>query len=407
MTTTKTLAVIFVATALAAGGSLEALGGGAGCSTGATAASYEQTLERAKTAGLPALIKVGAEWCTACQAFEKATDTAGSFDDGIAKHAVLLAVDGEKGEGAEIAKKYKVYGYPTFLLLNANGETLDRWVGYKDEGDFMSVLDGAAKDPVTVAERIARFEKNPSERDAQKIGDLRQADGLHAEACAYYRRAAQLNPSSEAHYTTMIFGAVAMGHKHALYSNDELKSQADAVFASKQSDGNDFLKVAFTMSKAAYMSKDQALFTPYLKAAVERTAKDTDAKIVENRARLLPDYAIQIEKNLDKALAYKKASMPAGWENDADQLNNFAWWCFENHTNVKEAMKLAEKGVELAVSGRQKANVLDTLAELCNQSGDCGDAVEYIRAAIKEAPDVAYFAEQLTRFEAALAAQTH
>jgi hypothetical protein len=66
---------------------------------------------------------------------------------------------------------------------------------------------------------------------------------------------------------------------------------------------------------------------------------------------------------------------------------------------------MAQRGIELASAGREKANILDTLAEICNLSGDCGEAVDYIRLAVVEDPENEYFQEQLVRFEKLLAAQ--
>ena len=84
-------------------------------------------------------------------------------------------------------------------------------------------------------------------------------------------------------------------------------------------------------------------------------------------------------------------------------LNQVAWWCFENRVNLAEAEQMARRGVELAKAGRDKANVLDTLAELCNLNNDCSHAVQYIRLAIEEDPANEYFQNQLGRFEEILA----
>ena len=44
--------------------------------------------------------------------------------------AILFQIDCEKGEGVELAKKYKVSGYPTFMMVDSTGEITDRWIGY-------------------------------------------------------------------------------------------------------------------------------------------------------------------------------------------------------------------------------------------------------------------------------------
>jgi hypothetical protein len=135
------------------------------------------------------------------------------------------------------------------------------------------------------------------------------------------------------------------------------------------------------------------------------TADSTDESVMKMRAYMMPDFALHIEKDEKKAVQAKKEGFPTGWENSPGQLNAFAWWCFENNINLHEAKTMAEKGVELAENGVEKGNILDTLAEICNVTGDCEQAVELIKQAIAEAPNNEYFKKQLTRFEEILKTQ--
>jgi tetratricopeptide (TPR) repeat protein len=91
--------------------------------------------------------------------------------------------------------------------------------------------------------------------------------------------------------------------------------------------------------------------------------------------------------------------LPEGWMEDANELNNFAWWCFENEVNLEEALELAIKGAELAENDSARANVLDTAAEICNALGNCEEAIVKIKKAIELDPDNDYFKDQLARFE--------
>ena len=91
--------------------------------------------------------------------------------------------------------------------------------------------------------------------------------------------------------------------------------------------------------------------------------------------------------------------MPEGWREDPGQLNNFAWWCFENNTNLDEAEELALHGVEIATSDGDRANILDTAAEICAARGNCDEAIARIKQAIELSPDRNYYKDQLARFE--------
>jgi hypothetical protein len=154
-----------------------------------------------------------------------------------------------------------------------------------------------------------------------------------------------------------------------------------------------------------------AYFTPYLKQAIEKTKGIEEEGVKEARANLMPEYALLVKKNEKKAVTLKKAlfaeyAEPKDWLENANLLNNFAWWCFEMEINLDEAEQFARKGIELAEAGRQKGNILDTLAEICNLKGDCGEAVDYIRLAVAEDPEYDYFQKQLVRFEKLLAETT-
>ena len=100
----------------------------------------------------------------------------------------------------------------------------------------------------------------------------------------------------------------------------------------------------------------------------------------------------------DKAVELKFASMPGGWQDESRSLNEYAWWAFENNVDLERGEMLARKGVELAEPGAERANVLDTAAELCNALGNCDDAVVLMEEAVAQSPDNEYFQKQLERF---------
>lgn len=367
--------------------------------------SIEQVKALSAEKDVPILLKVGTEWCSACQAFDKAVAENAGFKADIDRHVVLAQIDAEKGEGVDVAKMYGVKGYPTFLLVNAKGEVMDRWMGFNKEEGLTSTLTAALEDPTTLSEKMERFRTEPNVSDAIKIGDIRACEGFPAEAVAYYSRAASLD--SDADVQSRLFQATMRGSKAGVFTLEDVKRQADAVFASNAIEPAEMMEVTYAMKWVAKGADNPGeYYHPYLKATVEATANTTDEMLTHKRQKFLADYALHIEKNEKKAVKQAKLALGDNWQENANTLNNFAWWCFENTINLDEAEKMARRGIELAQAGKEKANILDTLAEICNVKGDCGDAVEYIRLAIAEAPDNEYFQSQLTRFEELLASQS-
>ncbi len=309
---------------------------------------------------------------------------------------VLFKLDAEK-EGKELATEQAVKGFPTFVLMNADGATYDRWTGYTKEYLFTR-LGEALADPTTLEEKKARLESAPTTKDALTLARIHESRGEYTEAVAFVDRAMQIDPAGNLAFTR--FDYIARGFVHEdLFSKDEVVKAADAVVASKSSEGADFVGLVHGMTSVGKKTKDPAIVVAYIEPAIAATAGATDEASVLDHKELQIDQALLVTGDKDRAVALKRETMKTGWRDDAGELNSFAWWCFENGTNLEEAESLARRGIELAPPGEERAAVLDTAAEICNARGNCDDAVELIRRAVKEAPEREYYKKQLTRFE--------
>ena len=71
----------------------------------------------------------------------------------------------------------------------------------------------------------------------------------------------------------------------------------------------------------------------------------------------------------------------------------------ENGINLDEAGDLAARGVDLAAEGREKAMILDTLAEIRCAQGDPHEALALIERAVAQDPDGEYYQRQLARLQ--------
>ena len=325
------------------------------------------------------------------------------FRNSIHDAGIFLRLDAEKDEGEPLAERFGVKGYPTYIVLNAAGETVDRWMGYGDPDGFLAALQGAVNDPSTVAEKLARYEEMPNACDAEKLGDIYAAEDDPGKALAMYRAADELNIKPMAGLAGKIFQTLASGYFSETFSLEEITAGADAVLALEGDDNTmTLVQVARTMGMVGNRAGKVELSQPYLLAALEATEGTQDPFMVDARRSLLLEKALHIDNDLETAVQLKRDSMPEGWKDNAGDLNNFAWWCFENKVNLEQAEKLARSAVELSEPGREKAMILDTLAELCNELGNCGEAVALMQTALEEDPDNEYFKKQLERFKEAL-----
>jgi tetratricopeptide (TPR) repeat protein len=315
-------------------------------------------------------------------------------------------VDAEKGEGVDLAKTYNVHGYPTFILLNAKGEPLDRWIGYSTPASWNVSFNAAMADPTTVTEKEARFAANPTAKDASHLAEIAAASRDYSSAITLYDKAKALDPKGD--YTFPVFDAKSEMYitgKGGTTTLDEVKQAASAAAASPAITIDDKVGLAQQMRAVAHKAEDNQIMVPYLAAAIDATEGPAGEPYKDARKSLLVDHALYVEKNKEKAVELKRASMPEGWQDDAGKLNAFAWWCFENNVNLAEAEELARKGVTLAKPGTEKAQILDTAAEICNARGDCKDAVSLTEQAMKEDPKSDYYPKQLARFQKNVAAK--
>jgi thioredoxin-related protein len=52
-------------------------------------------------------------------------------------HFVNISLDGERGEGAALAGRFAIRGYPTLLFFDKNGNLIMQDAGYRGPRDFI------------------------------------------------------------------------------------------------------------------------------------------------------------------------------------------------------------------------------------------------------------------------------
>ncbi len=124
-------------------------------------------LERAEAEGKPMLVDFFAVWCGPCKQMDKHT----FHDSAVAsamEQVVPVRVDAEGTEsirgfkGEELAERYRVSGYPTIMLIDAQGKVVVRSTGALGPKQMLNWLDGA----------LARFENRAKEREEPPAGTM-------------------------------------------------------------------------------------------------------------------------------------------------------------------------------------------------------------------------------------------
>lgn len=85
----------------------------------------------------------GSDWCPWCIKMDKEVFNQSQFSDFALKNLILVKVDfprkaaqspAEKSQNQELAKKYGIEGFPTYVLLDPSGKEVRRQVGYLQGG---------------------------------------------------------------------------------------------------------------------------------------------------------------------------------------------------------------------------------------------------------------------------------
>jgi protein disulfide-isomerase len=87
--------------------------------------TVEKALVEAKETHRPILIYWGAAWCPPCHALKAVAFRNQEFTT-AAKNFVSVYLDGDTKDAQSWGEKFKISGYPTLLVLNENGEEIQR-----------------------------------------------------------------------------------------------------------------------------------------------------------------------------------------------------------------------------------------------------------------------------------------
>lgn len=125
---------------------------------------FQDILSKAKKEKKLVFLDAFAAWCGPCKLMEKNIFPLENVKSYYNTNFINARFDMEKGEGREIAAKYGIRSYPTFLYLNGDGEVVHKAFGYMDENEFLAAA-VQANNPEnrtsSLKERFDSGEKDP------------------------------------------------------------------------------------------------------------------------------------------------------------------------------------------------------------------------------------------------------
>ena len=130
--------------------------------------TYKEALAAAKAEKKLVFIDFYTSWCGPCKMMMKNIFPLKEVGNYLNSKFVCIKIDAEKGEGPELAKRYQVKAYPTFVAINPAEEILMTKVGGSGSGSgFITSIDRLI-DPNKTPERMQQRYEN-GERTADLI----------------------------------------------------------------------------------------------------------------------------------------------------------------------------------------------------------------------------------------------
>lgn len=101
--------------------------------------SWNEALQKAKIERKPIFLDISASWCGPCKMLKSKTFPNSEVGEFYNANFINVTVDGEKGEGVELARKYKIQGYPSLIYIDSNGQLIAQTAGYRNPKQLIDI----------------------------------------------------------------------------------------------------------------------------------------------------------------------------------------------------------------------------------------------------------------------------
>ncbi|MGG7469021.1 thioredoxin family protein [Chryseobacterium arthrosphaerae] len=341
--------------------------------------NFASILAKAKKENKLIFVDAYASWCGPCKLMVKNIFPLQSVGDYYNAHFINAKIDMEKGEGIDLAKKYNVKAFPTYLFIDGNGEAVHRTLGYVEEKDFI---------------QFAKDAEDPNRR----LTSLKQQFEKGEKAPEFLKNLAVLTIYNDPEFAGKVLNRY-FGQKASLDQEDvqlllsgvqTTESPLYKIFQDKKEDIQKFLPAdryekfdknikLNTVAKKAYNADTKTWNDSYFMTETQKFLSKEEADKILKRMK-----ANRALKNKDIP-AYEKLIMELYQDYSAassEELNSLAWNFFENVSNKASLEKAIVWAQESVKKDQNYANT-DTLANLYNKIGDKKNAKMWAEKSIE------------------------
>jgi thioredoxin-related protein len=328
--------------------------------------NFSTILAKAKKENKLIFIDAYASWCGPCKLMVKNVFPQKAVGDYYNSHFVNAKIDMEKGEGIELAKKYNVKAFPTYLFVDGNGEVVHRTLGYVEENDFIKFAKDAGDPNKRLGALKQKFENG--EKDPEFLKNLAGLTMYNdAEFAArvmdrYFSGKTELDRED----VQMMLSATQSTDSPLYKTFVAKKAEITKILPAERYDAFDKNIKVNTAIRKAYNADTKKWNDSYFMTEAQKFLTKEEAEKILKRAkssRALKDKDIAAYEKITIEL-YKDPSAST-----SEELNSIAWNFFENVTSKASLEKAVTWAQESVKKSENYANT-DTLANLYNKTGD-------------------------------------
>ncbi len=341
--------------------------------------SYSEALAKAKDQHKLLFIDCYTTWCGPCKWMAAHVFTNDTVSNYFNKGFVCYKMDMEKGEGIDVAKRYTVKNYPTYLWVDAGGKQVHRSVGSIPAASFMRIATNAVSADNNMAyleEQYTSGNKKPALLLAYAY-TLRDAYNTTYETVAdeYFHSQPVADLSNETNWKTII--EFTPNINSYIYSTI---TKNPAPFNERY--GKDSVQavldnLALESMQFASQHKDSAM----LEKSVTLLKFSKDKDIQKEAARGELDFYKRNSK-MTKYTAIAPDYVTKYFWSDAKALNEICWTYF---MKVDDKVKLAdaEKWIAQSVKLDDSYFNTDTYANILHKEGKNKEAIDMTKHSIE------------------------
>ncbi len=99
--------------------------------------TWKEAVAKAQQENKPIFMDIYATWCGPCRQLKKKTFPNKEVADFYNTHFINISLDGEKGEGVQLAAALHISAYPTLFYFDKNGKPVTYSLGFQQPRELI------------------------------------------------------------------------------------------------------------------------------------------------------------------------------------------------------------------------------------------------------------------------------